>query len=73
VAGGYAGLPHRVKRTELYDPASGTWELTNNLDPARWSHTATLLRNGKVLVSGGQDGPLFGDELAIAELYRSAP
>jgi hypothetical protein len=32
-----------------------------------------LLRNGKVLVSGGQDGPLFGDELAIAELYRSAP
>ncbi len=38
---------------ELYDAVSGTWSATGNLNTARSNHTATLLRNGQVLVAGG--------------------
>ncbi len=38
---------------EIYDPASGEWADTGLLNAARSYHTATLLPNGKVLISGG--------------------
>ena len=74
VAGGDVSRdPYRPTPTaELYDPATGSWTATASLRPPRRSHTATLLRNGRVLVSGGYN---FGDYggLASAELYQSAP
>ncbi len=55
---------------ELYDPATGTWSPTNSLADDRVGHTATLLRNGKVLVAGGYR---YGTgNLASAELYDPA-
>jgi N-acetylneuraminic acid mutarotase len=53
----------------LYDPATGIWTATGSLTTPRWSHTATLLPNGTVLVSGGQNGNGF---LARAEVYDPA-
>ena len=53
---------------ELYDPATGIWSLTANLNTPRRGQTATLLTNGKVLVAGGDNQ----GQLASAELYNSS-
>src|SRR2546421_118516 len=45
-------------------PATGTWKLTGSMHVARYGHTATLVKNGKVLVAGGS-----GTILTSAELY----
>ena len=50
------------------EPASGTWTVTGSLNTARYSHTATLLPNGMVLVAGGFGSSLV-DVSASAELY----
>jgi len=50
---------------EVYDPGAGTFATTTGkMSVTRFSHTATLLGNGKVLVTGGHD--------ASAELYDPA-
>ena len=40
--------------TELYDPSSGTWSMGPVMTEARHIHSATVLKNGKVLIAGGQ-------------------
>jgi len=61
-------LPNKTTtaQSELFDPATGGWGNTRgNLNDARAKHTANLLPNGKVLVTGG-----FGARtLSSAELY----
>src|SRR5436190_3561333 len=49
VAGGIAPLNDRnsLNSAELYDPATGTWSYTGNLNTGRYGHQATLLQNGK--------------------------
>jgi hypothetical protein len=66
VAAGYDSDSGELASAELYAPATGTWTATGSLNPARFSHTATLLPNGEVLVAGGERG---FSSLASAELY----
>jgi hypothetical protein len=49
----------------LYDPSTVSWLGAGSLD-GRVRHTATLLRNGEVLLVGGYD---HGGPMASAELY----
>ena len=52
VAGGWDGLSYGPS-AELYDPVTGIWSYTGNLNISHYGDTATLLANGQVLVVGG--------------------
>jgi len=64
------GVP--LDSIEIYDPATGTFTTpaTTVFTDARFSHSALLLNNGKVLLLGGIG--LAGQKLATAELYDPA-
>ena len=70
IAGGRSvtkGVVTLLSSAELYDPASGTFTLTGNMTTGRIYHTATVLFDGRVLITGGVDG--YYDGITSAELY----
>ena len=57
---------------EIYDPERGTWTSARNPNIVRFSHSATLLPNGEVLIAGGNSSNY--NYLDSAEVYEpSAP
>ncbi len=52
--------------------SAGTFVLTGSMSTARSWHTATLLRDGRVLVTGGSGSTSARSPLATAELYDPA-
>ena len=69
----YRGPPFADSRnsTELYDPLTGKWENQSRLKTIRSYHATSVLKNGNILVIGGDLGNGFGFALATCELYNS--
>jgi hypothetical protein len=80
VAGGYGGVTDSpgsypsgtdfLASVEIWDPATGTFSPGGSLITARQGHTATLLRDGRVLILGGGDGK--DGALAEVEIWDPA-
>jgi len=54
-----------ILTAELFDPATGTFTASGVMTQFRYSHTAALLNNGKVLLTGG----INGDSVQDTELF----
>src|SRR2546429_191890 len=53
LAGGQNSSVRALASSELYDPVAVTFSAAANLNTGRYSHTATLLNDGTVLIAGG--------------------
>jgi WD40 repeat protein len=74
IAGGQASteaapLEAALSEAELYDPATGAFSATGSMATARWGHAATLLPDGRILITGGYAS---GKSLDSAEIYDPA-
>ena len=58
---------------EIFDPSTDTFTSGGSMTSARYAHTSTVLRSGKVLITGGGKGPSVPTTpLASTELYDPA-
>jgi len=56
VAGGSEPSRNALDSTELFDPTTNSWSTGASLVTARADHTATLLNNGRLMLTGGVTG-----------------
>ncbi|MGW3285413.1 Kelch repeat-containing protein [Streptomyces sp. NPDC001002] len=71
VTGGQSFPGPGLASAELFDPESGTWSPAGPMTYPRTGHSATLLLDGRVLVTGGQHVRSARSELTLttAELF----
>src|SRR6202167_5989109 len=65
-----AGYRSELASAEIYDPSAGTFTATGSMSTPREGHTATMLRDGTVLIVGGSDNGIH--TLGTAEIYFPA-
>lgn len=73
IAGGFGGSRTEInpyRSAEIYDPRTGSFQPAGNMTIGRSGHTATLLKNDKLLIAGGWTGRY--NLRRSAELYDPA-
>jgi hypothetical protein len=75
VAGGIPSIdsiyPSPMANAELYNPATNRWTATQSMNDNRFAFTATLLKNGLVLVAGGMAQLNYNGYLGEGSTWRT--
>jgi hypothetical protein len=71
VVGGDGNDDQTVAAAELYEPETNSWAFTGNSTGVFW-HTATKLRDGRVLIAGGTRDDFISATVTRSELYDPA-
>lgn len=67
--GSFRYSPYALEATaEIYDPVKGSWTKTENMHSPRSGHQASLLNDGRVLVTGGAE-EINGGESKSTEIW----
>jgi len=61
--------PEIEASAEIYDPTTGRFTTSGSMSASRWKQGIALLRDGKVLVVGGQTGGTNDNRLSSTEIY----
>jgi N-acetylneuraminic acid mutarotase len=62
-----------IGKSIVYNPMTENWEGVSTMNTSRFFHTATLMKNGKVLVTGGRNSCLSWDTaFNSTEIYDPA-
>ncbi len=73
ITGGHQGRHADIviySSAEIYDPPTGSFTQTGDMNVARHKHDAVLLRDGRVLISGGSDEGDDRNAYTSTELYN---
>src|SRR5436190_3028154 len=76
IMGGASGETERNRivlgSAELFDPSTGTSMKVGDMSLRRYKHAATVLADGRVLITGGSDDRDWGNMYDTAEIYDPA-
>jgi len=61
----FGGLQQALDTVELYNPSTGQFSLFGTMTEARQNHTATMLNDGRILITGGISSPAISGTAEI--------
>lgn len=67
ITGGGSSVTDLYPESELYNPTSGLFEISGNLNTSRLYHKSAKLSDGRILITGGKN--IQGNTLQSTEIY----
>jgi len=71
VTGGAIDDIDSTTSSESYNPTTGKWKNEDNMETDRVWHTASMLKDGNILIAVGNEAATLGNSLNTAEIYNS--
>ena len=65
--------PNSLSHVDIYDPSTGDWSSAADMTTKRWGHTATVLKDGNVLVLNYKSAELYNPDTDVWTVVGDLP